>query len=175
MRVLQNGAFSLLMLAFGVSGFAQSTPASEATAAAPGVSASAAAPLDSGGKNIHRKHQGSCWKMAGIAPQQMNLRWKINDHAQVRISGVCSDPKLSAEQKQAKIHEIDEDRDRQIADLIPAKELESYQSCEAQRVEPVKAGERKLGPCGGVLPSTPASGNSHESHEHHAAGTTPTH
>ena len=175
MRVSQNGAFFLLMMAFGVSGFAQSTPASEAAAATPGVTASTAAPLTPGGQTIHRKHAVSCWKKAGITPEQMNDRWKINDNAQVRVSGVCVDTKLSAEQKQAKIHEIDEERDQEIAGLIPAKELKSYRSCEAEQAKPVKAGERQLGPCGGVIPSTPDSGSSHDSHEHHGAGTTPNH
>ena len=112
--------------------------------------------------------QRTCWGEAGITPDKINEQWKIQDAGKVKISGVCSDPKLTAAQRVEKIHSINEETDKEIARLIPTKQLSVYKSCEAQREAVAKAKARgpqpkELGPCGGAVPS---NSKDHGSHDH---------
>ena len=162
MRAPRKAAFALPLLVIVIPAFAQSTgtpPASPVTRAQP-------AP------RVHRRlarRQTPCWRTAGIAPELINREWEIHDDAHGKINEVCSDATLTAEQKLAKIREIDQEAEQEIAKLIPTKQLEMYRTCQAQEAsaKPVSASEKRLGPCGGVIPSSPvASGN--VVHEHHA-------
>jgi hypothetical protein len=117
--------------------------------------------------------QRTCWGEAGITPDKINEQWKIQDAGKVKISGVCSDPKLTPEQRLAKIHGINEETDKEISRLIPAQQLSVYKSCMTQR-EAAKAKAKakgpqpkELGPCGGSVPS---SSKDHGSHDHSTMG-----
>jgi len=156
-------AFVLLLLLPVPPGFAQSneTPQPSPMKSAPAIRA----------RRMPAPRQTPCWRKAGIAPELINQQWKINDDAHGKIGAVCSDPALAAEQKQVKIHEIDQQKDREIAKLIPSTELESYRACQAERAgtKRIDANEKQLGPCGGVIPSTSVpSNNPHEAHDHRA-------
>jgi len=132
------------------------------------------APAPSGGSTAQtstpspRGQHGNCWKKAGITPDKINERWKIQDAGKVKISGVCSDPKLTAAQRVERIHSINEETDKEIAKLIPAQQLSVYKSCMTQREAEAKVKARgpqpkELGPCGGTMPS---SSKDHGSHDH---------
>jgi hypothetical protein len=101
----------------------------------------------------------TCWGEAGITPDKINEEWEIRDAGKVKISGVCSDPRLTAEQRRDKIHRINQETDEEIARLIPAKQLSVYKSCETQREAEAKAKARgpqpkELGPCTVLYPPT---------------------
>ena len=136
------------------------------------------APAPSGGSTAQtpspspRAPHGNCWKKAGITPDKINEQWKIQDAGKVKISGVCSDPKLTPEQRLAKIHGINEETDKEISRLIPAQQLSVYKSCMTQREAKAKAKAKgpqpkELGPCGG---SVPTSSKDHGSHDHSMMG-----
>jgi hypothetical protein len=184
MQSLRNIFCGLFFVALAVAGFAQSSemqqPAAPQAAATPQTPAATgepalSQPLSTHAKRMRAERGPQCWRLAGITPDMMNQRWKINDEAQVKVSQVCADPTLSPEKRQDKIHEIDEQRDKEIAHLIPAKELESYRSCQAKRdaERPANPDEKKLGPCGGVIPAS-AAHDSHDAHDHHAGSPSPT-
>lgn len=152
----------LTVLVLAVAALAQSTkdaPAATGGSTAAGQQTSTPSP---------RARHRTCWKEAGITPDKINERWKIQETGKVKISGVCSDPKLTAEQRRDKIHGINEETDKEIAKLIPAKQLSVYKSCETQREAEAKAKARgpqpkELGPCGGTIPP---DSKDHESHDH---------
>jgi hypothetical protein len=162
MRALRSGAIVLALLPLSSSlGLAQSSTPQPAD---PSAQQETAAPSQS----ARPKHQPPCWKQAGIAPQAVNERWKIEDDAKVKIGAVCTDATLTPAQRLDKIHKIDGQRDDEIAKLVPAKQLETFKACESQlaKTRTPKPGEKQLGPCGGVIPAAPDG----EAHEHHASG-----
>lgn len=113
------------------------------------------------------KHQSPCWRVAGIAPEMVNQRWKIEDDAKSKISGVCSDPSLGPDQKLSKIHEINAQTDEAITRLIPSSQLSAFKQCQAERKNEKSSRtshtpHKELGPCGGVIPSSSSMG----SHDH---------
>ena len=113
-----------------------------------------------------------CWQQAGISPAAMNQRWKIQDNAKGRINQVCTDPTLSPEKKHDRIGQINQETDQEIAKIIPAKQLETFKACEAERdreqaKHPPKTGQKELGPCGGVIPEQPASPQHSHEQPHH--------
>ena len=112
----------------------------------------------------------TCWGEAGITPDKVNEEWKIRDAGKVRISGVCSDPRLTAQKKAEKILSINQETDTEIARLIPEKQLAVYKACETQREAEAKAKARgpqpkELGPCGGTIPP---NSQDHGTHDHSA-------
>jgi hypothetical protein len=104
-----------------------------------------------------------CWKQAGISPEQVNQRWHIEDRGKARIAGVCSDASTSAEQKRAKIDEINAETDQEVANLIPANQLQAFKSCQAEldKKRPKTPGEKELGPCGGVISQSAPAASDH--------------
>ena len=105
--------------------------------------------------------------LAGIAPALVNQRWHIEDNAKGKISAVCTDPALTAEKKREKIQEINAETEQEIAKIIPAKQLEAFKACQAERdrenaKRPGAKGQKELGPCGGVIPPQPEA----PSHQH---------
>jgi len=152
--------FTVLVLA--VAAWAQSNE--KAAAAASG---SAAAGPQTSTSSPRARHL-NCWKKAGITPDKINEEWKIRDAGKVKISGVCSNPRLTVAQRVELIHGINEETDKEIARMIPAKQLSVYKSCETEREAEAKAKARgpqpkELGPCGGPIPS---NSNDHGSHDH---------
>jgi hypothetical protein len=96
-----------------------------------------------------------------MTAEMVNQRWKIEDDQKVKVTGVCSEPSSSPQQKHDKIEQIHAETDQAIAKLIPEKELKTFNECQAQVVasRPKAAGQKELGPCGGVVPaSSTASG-----------------
>jgi len=159
MRLVKHGSVSLLFLMITVSGFAQSAPATD----------DQGSPSDVPGRPIHRMHRGgtTCWREAGMTPDMVNQRWKIEDNQKVRIAAVCSEPKTTPQQKHDKIEQIHADTKQEIAQLVPAEELAKFNKCQAdlEKASPASAPQKELGPCGGVIP-TPAGSNS-SGMEHH--------
>jgi hypothetical protein len=155
--------FSVLtVLCLAVGALAQSN---EKAAAAPGGSAAAGPQTPTPSP---RTRHLNCWKKAGITPDKINEQWKIQDAGKVKISGVCSDPKLTAAKRVEMIHSVNQETDNEIAKLIPATQLSVYKACETQREAEAKAKARgpqpkELGPCGGTIP---ANSKDHESHDH---------
>src|SRR5207248_2612895 len=69
---------------------------------------------------------------------------------------------LTAEKKREKIQEINAETEQEIAKIIPAKQLEAFKACQAERdQENAKRqgakGQKELGPCGGVIPPQPGA------------------
>ena len=109
---------------------------------------------------VNRQRQAPCWRVAGIAPQLVNQRWHIEDNAKGRINAVCTDPALTAEKRREKIQEINAQTEQEFAKIIPAKQLEAFKACQAERdQERAKRqgamAQKELGPCGGVIPPEP--------------------
>lgn len=98
----------------------------------------------------------------------MNQRWQIEDNAKGKISAVCSDHSLTPEKKSNKIRQIDQETEREIAKIIPGKQLEAFKACQTERDRenanrPGRTPPKELGPCGGIIPKQPtASPHSHE-------------
>jgi len=179
MRVLHASALTLLFLTFVRPGFGQSTepasqePAAQAPAAQPAESTPAndnQEQPDAPARVRHRALQVPCWKQAGLPPDLVNQRWKLEDQAKVRIAAACNEASTTAQQKHDKIEAINAERDRAIADLIPAKELAAFNACQAKwdKAHPKPAGEKALGPCGGTIPANSESSMPEMGHsEHH--------
>jgi len=133
---------ALLFLTLGLPLFAQSTETTQ-----DGPAANQPVP--------HRARvQPLCWRQAGMTPDMVNRRWELEDQQKVKISQVCSEPSTSAQQKHDKIDQIHAETDQAIAQLIPADELKSFNKCQAEldQRRPKTAGQKELGPCGGVIP-----------------------
>jgi len=117
--------------------------------------------------SAHPKHQTPCWRVAGIAPEMVNQRWKIEDDAKSKIGGVCNDPSLGPDQKLSKIHEINAQTDEAISRLIPSSQLSAFQQCQAERKNDKasrasRMPQKELGPCGGVIPSASTGSHDHQ-------------
>jgi hypothetical protein len=147
----------------------QSSPQAPAAQSPPQAPAQTAQPQAAppASRRASARRQVSCWRVAGIAPELVNQRWHIEDNAKGKISAVCTDPALTAEKKREKIHEINAETEQELAKIIPAKQLEAFKACQAERdQENAKrlgaTGQKELGPCGGVIPPQPGA----PSHQH---------
>jgi hypothetical protein len=160
--------FSVLAVSLlTVTALAQSSENAPATQQAPSVSSTPSQTPPN--TRIRRTRHTACWREAGIPAEKINQQWKIEDAGKVKISGVCSDPKLTAEQRLGKIHEINEETEREIANVIPPKQLAAYRSCQGEQAKTTKKArgpaEKELGPCGGIIPP---DSKGHEAHDHSA-------
>jgi hypothetical protein len=146
MGIVRNSSVALLFSMLALQGFAQSAEPTPASSPA-------------GGAETHRvrAHRGvPCWRQAGMTADMVNQRWQIEDQQKVKIAQVCTEPSTSAEQKHDKIEQIHADTDRSIAHLIPTKELAAFNKCQADldSRHPKPAGQKEVGPCGGVIPDS---------------------
>jgi hypothetical protein len=163
---LRSLAFAVLVLVVSLPLLGQAGDAQQPAPNSGQAEPSAPAPATG---RFRAHHQGLCWRQAGISPDMMNQRWHLEDDAKAKISGVCTDPKLTAEQRLAKIHEIHQQTDADIAKLIPEKQLTAFKACQAEQDKekashPSKTPERELGPCGGVIPSSSSMGGQEHNH-----------
>lgn len=160
--VLRNSSIALLFLTVGLPVFAQS--------AEPAQNNSPEARTEIRRTRVH--HGPVCWKLAGMTPDMVNQRWQIEDQQKVKIAQVCAEPSTSAQQKHDKIEQIHADTDRAISQLIPTKELTAFNKCQTERDQatPKPAGQKELGPCGGVIPNSVAE-DANEAPEHRHTGT----
>jgi hypothetical protein len=157
------GTCGLMLLCVGA-GLAQ-TPASPA-ATSPKPTAEAEQPRTQPSAVRHQPHGPGCWKQAGIAPQLVNDRWKIEDRGKTKIFAVCTDRTLSAAQRRDKIVQINSDTEKEVAQLIPSKQLAAYKACQAEKdkARPKTASAQELGPCGGII--TPPDSREGMEHNH---------
>ena len=160
---LRSLLFAVFLVVFSLSMFGQSGDAQQPAGAGPDQTGQQAP----GTGHFRARRVPTCWRQAGISPSVVNERWHIEDSAKAKISTVCTDSSLSAEQRLAKIHDIHQETDAEIAKLIPAKQLSVFKACEAERDKQNasragKPAEKELGPCGGVIPSSGMSGHEHE-------------
>lgn len=110
-----------------------------------------------------------CWRQAGMTPDMVNQRWKIEDEQKGKIAEVCTEPSTSAQQKHDKIEQIHVETDQAIARLIPGKELQAFNQCQAEleKSKPRPTGQKELGPCGGVIPlDAMSNSDDHSKHQH---------
>src|SRR5215471_15244936 len=144
MRIVRNSSVGLLFLMLALQGFAQSAEPADASSPA------AAAPR----QHVRAQRGIPCWRQAGITADMVNQRWYIEDQQKVKIAQVCSEPSTSAQQKHDKIEQIHADTDHAITQLIPAKQLAAFNKCQAEvdQRNPKPAGQKELGPCGGIIP-----------------------
>ena len=166
MLVLRNSSIALLFLTLGLPVFAQSDATTQDS---PAVDQ----PVP------HRARvQTPCWKQAGMTADMVNRRWHIEDEQKVKIAQVCSEPSTSPQQKHDKIDQIHAETDRAMAQLIPTKELIAFNKCQAEldKRHPKAAGQKELGPCGGVIPpSVAADTTTAPGPEHRHTNTPPNH
>ena len=143
--VLRSSSIALLFLTLGLPAFAQ--------APAPALNSSSEARAENHRARLQR-HEPPCWRQAGMTADMVNQRWYIEDQQKQKIAQVCSEPTTSAQQKHDKIEQIHADTDRAVAQLIPAKELAAFNKCQAEldQRNPKPAGQKQLGPCGGIIP-----------------------
>ena len=167
----------LLLLTFSTVGLAQSPqadsnpdPASPPSAQSQenGAQAQENSDSDAGSDVVarpprRRQRLVPCWKQAGMTPEMVNERWKIEDQQKTRVAAVCNQPSTSAQQKRAKIDQIHLDTDQAIAHLIPAKELHAFNACQAEldKSRPHSMAEKEAGPCGGSMPEGPEDAHQH--------------
>jgi hypothetical protein len=99
MLVQRNSSMALLFLALGLPVFAQSTETAQNSPAAD--------------QPVPRRARGQvpCWRQAGMTPDMVNRRWKLEDQQKVSIAQVCTEPSTSAPQKHDKIEQIHADTD----------------------------------------------------------------
>lgn len=157
MLVQRNSSIALLFLALGLPVFAQSTETGQDTP-----------PADQ--PVPHRARvQVPCWRQAGMTPEMVNQRWKLEDQQKARIAQVCTEPSTSAQQKHDKIEQIHADTDRSLAQLIPVKELKAFNKCQAEvdQRRPKAPGAKERGPCGGVIPASAEDGTTTTPADHH--------
>ncbi len=156
MRFL-NGSVSLLFLLVAISGFAQSAPAAEDQAAPPETQTDAPA--------AHRRSYGPpCWRQAGMTPDMVNQKWKIEEAQKQSIAAVCSEPSTGPQQKHDKIVQIHAQTAQEMAKIIPADELAKFNKCQAdlEKSRPSSASKKQLGPCGGVIPTPGGMEHQHD-------------
>jgi len=177
-RACKIGFFAILTLSLAVSVVAyslgsarQSSPQTPAAQSPPPAATESAQPQPaaSAPRRASAQRQTPCWRQAGIAPELVNQRWHIEDNAKGKIGVVCADPALTAEKKREKIQEINAQTEQEIAKIIPAKQLEAFKACQAERDQekakhPGAKAQKELGPCGGVMPGEP--GMPQHPHEH---------
>ncbi len=159
MGLLKNGSISLLFLMIAASGFAQSA----ATETQPPSNETAPA-----ARMARRRNYGPpCWKQAGMTPDMVNQRWKIEDQQKLNIAAVCTDASTSPQQKHDKIEQIHANTAQAVAKVIPSDTLAKFNKCQADLVKsrPASASKKELGPCGGTLPA-PASDTAGMEHHH---------
>jgi len=179
---VRSGRWLVVVLAFALPSFAQSaqktptTPLERASSPAevtPQAPAELAQPQPPppGARTRRPGRQAPCWRTAGISPGLVNQRWQIEANAKALIDAACSNDSLSPKQKADKLHQIDEQTEREIAKIIPAKQLGEFKACQAERdreyARARPAGttpHRELGPCGGVIPVKPSAPE--HSHDH---------
>jgi len=179
MRSLKIGVFAMLALTVSVVAHSlgsartdrspqssSQTPAAQSPPQAGDASAQPQ-PVPASPRRATLQRQTPCWRLAGIAPELMNRRWHIEDHAKGKISAVCTDPAMTAEKRREKIQEIKAETEQELAKIIPAKQLEAFKACQAERDQenakrPGAKGQKELGPCGGVIPPEPGA----PSHQH---------
>jgi hypothetical protein len=104
-----------------------------------------------------------------MTPEMVNQRWELEDQQKGKIAQVCAVPSTSAQQKHDKIDQIHAETDRAMAQLIPTKELVAFNKCQAEldQRHPKAAGQKDLGPCGGVIPpSASPDGTTAPEHNH---------
>lgn len=178
MRGSKMGVFAILILPLTgavvahsfssarLDGSPQSSPPAPA-AQPPQQESAQPQPVPPSPRRVQRVRQTPCWRVAGITPALVNQRWHVEDNAKGKISAVCTDPALTAEKKREKIEEINAQTEQELAKIIPAKQLEAFKACQAERdQENAKhqgaKGQKELGPCGGVIPPQPGT----PSHQH---------
>lgn len=151
MRLFKHGSVSLLFLLIAVSGFAQSTPAANDQTAPSDVP-------PAGSVVRHRTRHTLCWKQAGLTPDMVNQRWKLEDDQKVDIAAVCRDPKTNAQQKHDKIEQIHANTEQAVGRLIGSDKLAKFNKCEADlpKTRPDSLPQKELGPCGGTIPAQAA-------------------
>lgn len=165
----------LLLLIFGSLGLTQSTPVDTNSGKAAQSAAQSAEPAsdtdagaDDAAPRAHRRgHTAPCWRQAGLTPDMVNQRWKLDDQQKSKIAAVCTESSTSAQQKHEKIEQIQVETGEAIARLIPVKERKTFDQCQAEveRSKPHPAGEKEVGPCGGIIPKDEMS-NGAEEHSH---------
>lgn len=160
---LRNCSITLLLLGLGVPGFAQAVNTGQSDATS----------LTTAHRSRVRDHGPLCWKQAGMTPDMVNQRWYIEDQQKVKIAQVCSEPTTSAQQKHDKINEIQADTERELEGVIPVKSLAVFNKCQAEldQRRPKPPGQKELGPCGGVIPSTEGATGTAPEHSHTNAPT----
>jgi hypothetical protein len=163
MSILRNSSIALLFFPLALQAFAQSAEPAQENSTQPAAVAS---------RTRVPHHGPPCWRQAGMTPDMVNQRWKIEDQQKVKIAEVCAEPSTSAQQKHDKIQEIHADTDREIAHLIPAKELTTFNKCEADldQRRPKPTGQKELGPCGGVIPNSASTDVAAAPEHHHNPG-----
>ena len=160
MDVLRKASISLLSLTIAVAGFAQSQASAQkdepSTQSEPAGQNEAGAPETPGVPPAHRRSFGPpCWKQAGMTPDMVNQRWKIEDRQKTNIAGVCRETSTSPQQKHDKIEQIQANTKQAIAKVIPAETLAKFNKCQAdlEKSHPASASKKQLGPCGGTIPT----------------------
>lgn len=159
MQIVRNSSIALLFLAVGLSAFGQSPAPAEGSAGENKVTARRARLYSAG---------PPCWRQAGMTPDMVNQRWRLEEQQRTQIAQVCSEPSSSPQQKHDKIEQIHADTDRSLANLIPAKELAAFNRCQAalDQRRPKPAGQKELGPCGGVISTESADATTAPAHRH---------
>ncbi len=169
MASLRFGYVGLLLLMLSSLGVAQSPEvspnddkSSQPTAQSPAESPDA----DTGGDETaarprRRARPIPCWRQAGLTPEMVNQRWKLEDAQKNRIAAVCSEPSISAQQRHERIQQIQVETDQAIARLIPTKERQAFNQCQSELEKSRRhpADQKDLGPCG-AMPE-PADEHSH--------------
>ena len=163
--VLRSSSVALLFLTLGLPAFAQSP--------APAQNSSAEVRAENHRARLQRRGT-PCWRQAGMTAEMVNQRWYIEDQQKQKIAQACTEPTTSAQQKHDKIQQIHADTDRAVAQLIPAKERAAFNKCQAEvdQRNPKPAGQKEVGPCGGIIPDAMSADATTASEHRHVA--TPT-
>jgi len=146
----------LLVLAVGLAQGQTAPPTRSAPTPSRAAGSSAAA----------KPRQEPCWKVVGISKSAIEQRKSIEQNLHSQIQAVCADSSLTAQQKQAKIHELRQQAHQQLEGLITPQQQEALKACREQRgLEHAGGGTHHggsgMGPCG-EMPTGSKSGSGEE-------------
>ena len=107
--------------------------------------------------------QTPCWQLAGISRAAMRQRRLIvrNMHNQIQLA--CANFKLTAQQRERRIDQIRADAQAHMRAFLSVAQIDSINSCRAQRTAlRGKASRRGEGPCGEMPMNGSSSGDSQQ-------------
>jgi hypothetical protein len=109
-------------------------------------------PVHQGQGGMNHRGQEPCWKQAGISQSAMQQHKAIEERSHQQIQSVCSETNLTPQQRQEKIHTIEEQARAESERIVSPQQMSALKSCRSSRGETGHmggmGGGHQGGPCG---------------------------
>jgi len=89
-----------------------------------------------------------CWREAGITRAAMQQRREIAESMRGQMESVCNDSSLSPAQKQQQLHELREQEQSRINEVITPEQAQALRNCQARGHAAAAPVHRGGNPCG---------------------------